>query len=334
MSPTPRCVPWLLSALPILAALTGCGEETTGPGGNPSREVPVFGVNLVEPSEVSMIVPTGSISGDEIKGHAFVRFDGASIAIHAPHEMVLTSATWVGASNDFGFQFDINARFRFRLGHIDEPRADIAALVPRDDPSSLFTNVGPVLILAGELIGYATGSGGGDGFDVGVYDLDQENLTPNADRYRQTQDWEKLNSACPFAYFDDSLRGEYEARFGTIGGVLVPGAPCRTISDVAGGGGVAGEWYLTSHAPDGTYRERFAIGQDLAGAAVRVAGIEGTHDFIAATDPQAVEDEVCYGGGGVFIFIRKTSPTTADAVFGTGDCPGSFPAGEFRSYER
>ncbi|MBZ0266977.1 hypothetical protein K8I85_02375, partial [bacterium] len=272
--------------------------------------------------------------GDEIKGHAFVRFDGDSIAIHAPHDMVLTSGSWVGASNDFGLQFDINARFRFRLGHIDEPRADIAALVPRDDPSSLFADIGPVSLQAGELIGYATATGPSVGFDVGVYDLDQENRTPNAERYRQQQDWEKLNSACPFAYFGDGLREGYAARFATIGGVAVPDAPCRTISDVVGGGGIAGEWYLTSHAPDDTYRERFAVGRDLAGIAVRVAGIAGVTDVVGAADPQTVEDEVCYAANGIYIFIRRTSPTTADVAFGTGDCPGSFPAGGFRSYER
>jgi hypothetical protein len=327
-------VPRIIAALPILAVLASCGEETHGPEGNTSREVPVFGSHLVDLSAVSLIVPTGSISGDEIKGHAFVRFDGASIAIHAPHDMVLTSGTWVGGSDDFGLQFDINARFRLRLGHIDEPRDDIAALVPQDDPSSIFTDIGPLAIQAGELIGYATTTGIVEGFDFGVYDLDEENETPNAERYRQLRDWEKLNSVCPFAYFADDLRDGYAAKFGTIGGLAVPGAPCRTISDVVGGGGIAGEWYLTSHAPDGTYRERFAVGWDLAGAATRVGGIEGVNDFVGASDPQTIDDEVCYEGNGIFIFIRRTSPTTADAIVGTGDCPGSFPAEGFRSYER
>ncbi|MBZ0268983.1 hypothetical protein K8I85_12560 [bacterium] len=302
--------------------------------GNQSRDVPVFRAHLVDVSAVPAIVPPGSISGDEIKGHAFVRFDGASIAIHAPHDMVLTSGTWVGASNDFGFDFEINARFRFRLGHIDEPRDDIAALVPRDDPSSLFSHIGPVALEAGELIGYATATAGVEGFDVGLYDLDQEVQSPNAERYRGLHDWEKLNSVCPFAYFEDALRGAYEDRFGTVGGTLVPDAACRTISDVVGGGGLAGEWYLTSHTPDGTYQERFAVGQDLAGTAVRVAGIGGTTDVAGVADPQTVETEACYAADGHFVWIRKTSPTTVDAIFGAGDCPGSFPAGEFRSYAR
>ncbi len=238
--------------------------------------------------------------------------------------MVLTSGTWVGASDDFGLQFDINARFRFRLGHIDEPRADIAALVPQDDPSSIFTDIGPLAIQAGELIGYATTTGIVEGFDVGVYDLDEENQTPNADRYRQLRDWEKLNSVCPFAYFADDLRDGYAAKFGTIGGLAVPGAPCRTISDVVGGGGVAGEWYLTSHAPDGTYQERFAVGWNLAGTATRVAGIGGVNDFVGTSDPQTVADEVCYEGNGASstsggprlpLPTRSSAPATAPGAF-------------------
>lgn len=317
----------------LLVAATACGGETTGPEGNESRDVPVFRTHLLDLSSVPQIVPTGSISGDEIKGHAFVRFEGASVAIYAPHDMVLTSGTWVGLSNDFGLQFDINARFRMRLGHIDEPRADLAALVPRSDPSSLFSDIGPVSIEAGELIGYATTAGPSEGFDVGLYDLDIENQTPNADRYRRIHDWEKLNSVCPFAYFDGPLKSAYEARFASVGGVLVPNAPCRTIGDVVGGGGIAGEWHLTSHAPDGTYSQRFAVGRDLAGLAVRVAGIGGTIDQVGSIDPQTVS-EACYEGNGAFVFIRRTSTTTADAVTGSGDCPSSFPTGAHRSYER
>jgi hypothetical protein len=305
-----------------------------GPGGNQSREVPVFATHLFDLSSVPAIVPTGSISGDEIKGHAFVRFEGDSIAIYAPVDMTLTSGTWVGLSDDFGLQFDINARFRLRLGHIDEPRADLAALIPRSDPSSIFSDVGPVTIRAGELIGHATAAGPSDGFDVGVYDLDVETPTPNAERYRRIRDWEKLNSVCPFAYFGSSLRSGYAERFHSIGGVAVPNAPCRTIGDVVGAGGLAGEWYLTSHAPDGVYGTRFAVGRDLAGLAVRVAGIGGIIDVVGATDPQTIQDEACYPGDGAFVYIRRTSATTADAVRGPGDCPASFPAGEHRSYER
>lgn len=327
---TPARTPTLLVAL-LLAA---CGGETTGPDDERSREVPVFRTHLVDLSAVSLIVPTGSISGDEIKGHAFVRFEGASVAIHAPVDMELTAGTWVGASNDFGLEFDINARFRFRLGHIDEVRADIAALIPRTDPSSLFTRIGPIAFRAGDLIGHATAAGPSEGFDVGLYDLDVENPTPNAARYRSLQDWEKLNSVCPFAYFDSSLRGGYAARFGSIGGVAAPNAPCRTIGDVVGGGGLAGEWYLTSHPPDATYRERFAVGRDLAGLAVRVAGIAGTTDVVGAPDPQTIQDQACYAGGGRFVFIRRTSDTTADAVTAPGECPAAFPEGAHRSYIR
>jgi hypothetical protein len=296
--------------------------------------VPVFRTHLLDVSAVSVIVPTGAISGDEIKGHAFIRFTGASIAIYAPYDMDLTSGTWVGQSNDFGLDFEINARFRFRLGHIDEPRADIAALIPRSDPSSLFTPIGPVKLKAGDLIGYATNAGPGEGFDVGLYDLDVENPTPNAARYRRIHDWEKLNSVCPFVYFESGLRSGYTSRLGNVGGTLVANVPCRTIGDVVSGGGLAGEWHLTSHAPDGDYQVRFAVGRDLTGTSVRVAGIGGVTDVPGAPDPQTVQDAACYEGNGRYVYIRRTGATTADAVTAVGACPSSFPAGLHRSYER
>ncbi len=330
----PRALRALLIPFAMSATLIGCGgDDSTGPEGNQSRDVPVFRTRLVDLSAVTGLVPPGAISGDEVKGHAFVRFTGASIAIYAPVDMVLTSGTWVGQSNDFGVQFHINARFLFRLVHIDDLRADLAALIPRTDPSSLFDDIGPVTIREGELIGHATNAGPGEGFDVGVYDLDVDNPTPNADRYRRDHDFEKLNSVCPFAYFDSSLRGGYYSRFTTVGSESVPNAPCRTLGDVVGGGGIAGEWYLTSHAPDGIYQSRFAVGINLSGQAGRVAGVGGTTDVIGAADPQTIESG-CYEGNGAFVFIRRTSATTADAVRAEGACPASFPAGEHRSYER
>lgn len=323
----------MASALFVWAA---CGSDATGTDEPPPASRPTFEVALVDPAGVAQIVPPGSISGDEIKGHAFVRFSPASIDVVAPVDMTLTRATWVGASDDYGLEFEINSRFRLRLGHIDAPRADIAALVPRTDPSSILVEVGPVLVRAGESIGRAE-QGGADpvlGFDFGVYDLDAEGVGPNAERYRQTSDYTKLGSVCGFELFEASIRGSYAARFASIGGVPVPGAPCRSIDDVVARGGVAGEWFLTSHPPDATYSERFAVGLDLSGTIVRVAGIAGSIDAAVAIDPQDVVGEVCYQASGRFVFLRPTSSSTADVVAGGGACPAVFPAGEHRSYRR
>lgn len=319
------------ATLILVAAITACGSGSsnpTGPDVPSGTSAPVLAAHLTDLSRVRHIVPTGSVSGDEIKGHAFVQTDGAGpVPVYAPVDMVLNEATWVGMSDDFGFQFDINQRFRLRLGHITDPRADIAALVPRDDPSSIFSSVGPLSIAAGELIGYTTGTVQTNGFDFGLYDLSTEVNTPNAQRYRQAFDWEKLNSVCGFSYFSADIRGAYYGLFGSIGGQLVPGAPCRTISDVVGEGGLAGEWFLADGTPNATYPSRFAVGSDLGGTSVRVAGIAGSLDAFGAPDPQSVRDEACYADSGRWVFLRLSSPTVLDALAGEGDCPAEFPGG-------
>lgn len=328
---------WIGASVVVGASLLlGCGEDPAGTDDPTPAVPPVFETHLTDPSGIGQIVPPGSISGDEIKGHSFVRFTPASVELFAPVDMTLTRATWVGGSNDYGMEFEINSRFVLRLGHVDEPRADLAALIPRSDPSSILVEVGPVFIRAGESLGRATGGGVGlvDAFDFGLYDLQTETSGPNTERYRSTRDYTKLNSVCGYAYFADGLRSAYSSRFGTIGGVAVPGADCRTIGDVVGRGGVAGEWYLTSHAPDAVYGERFAVGLDLGGLAVRIGGVDGFLDVVGASDPQDVTGEVCYEGSGRFVFIRPSSATTADVVAGAGACPTTFPDGDHRSYAR
>lgn len=322
-------------AVAAAAALTGCGSEGTGPDEPRDTGPPVLSAHLTDLSRVRYIVPPGSISGDEIKGHSHVQTDGAGpVPVYAPVDMVLVAGTWVELSDDFGFEFEIGERFRLRLGHITDPRGDIAALIPRDDPSSLFSRVGPVPVAAGELIGHTTGTRQTNGFDFGLYDMDVEVVTPNAATYRANREWTKLNSVCPYDYFDAGLRAGYFALFGTIAGVLVPGADCRRIDDVALGGTLAGEWYLTSHPPDGTYLPRFAVGADLAGTAVRIAGIGGVLDVVGAPDPRTVVDRACYEGDGRFVFLRLTAADGLEAVAGPGPCPADFPGTGARSYRR
>lgn len=323
----------LAAALLFLAA---CGSEATGPGDQPGPGVvPVFTSHLTDLSRIVRIVPPGSVAGDEIKPHGYLFSDGnGPVPVYAPVDMVLTSATWVGAWNDFGFQFDINSRFRLRLGHITHPRADIAALVPRTDPSSLFDEVGPVAFKAGDLIGHTAGVAPTNGFDFGVYDLQTDINTPSAARYRRDHLWTSLNSVCGYSYFDAGLRGGYYAKFASIGGIMVPGAPCRSNEDVVSGGGLAGEWVLTSHAPSGNYQRQFAVGISLDRGTVRVAGLGGIIDQAGAADPQSIHTEACYSGHGNFIYLRLSTPTTLDVVAEPGDCPATFPAGNHRTYGR
>jgi hypothetical protein len=79
---------------------------------------------------------------------------------------------------------------------VDRVRADIAALVPRTDPSSLVDDIGPVAFTAGHLVGHTAGVPPANGYDFGVYDLQADLDTPSAARYRRDHLWTSFNSVC------------------------------------------------------------------------------------------------------------------------------------------
>ncbi len=311
-----------------------CGGDSVGPVEETPQPALAFTAHVTDPDRIVLVVPPGSVSGDETKGHAFLRLDGSSAPIYAPMAMTLTSGTWVGFSDDYALEFSVGDRYRVRFSHIDEPRADLVADISRSDASSRFVEVDPVEVEAGALLGHTRGTAEVFSFDLGVYDLQSETTDgPNAPRYRAEGPRTKLGSLCPFDAFGASLQAVYASRFGSIGGRSVPGGPCRTFHDAAGGG-VAGEWFLASGSPDGVWPGRFAVGLELGGGVVRVAGIAGTTLMASgAADPGGVTGSVCYADATRFVFIALDG-AGADVATGSGPCPETAPAEGTRRYVR
>ena len=326
-----------LLALTTLALFAACGG---GGGGDGEPEVDLLSIprisfdnHVTDTSRLTLVVLTGGLSGDEVKAHSHFRTDGSSVPIYAPIAMTLRRGSWSSLSNDHQLVFEINPRYWIILGHVTDPRADVLAAIPRVDTVG-WIDVDPISFAAGEQIASSSGTTAVNGIDFGLYDLAIESTTANSPRFREQMFWQKMHSVCPYAYFSDALRPSYEALYGSMGGVSVPGAPCRTFADQYLSDSIAGEWTLTSHAPDGTYRPRFAIGTTLGPTNTRIVGIGSTFDVPGGVDPKSVTGDVCYESGGNFIYLRRTSPTTLDAILGVGSCPPSFPAGAHRSYER
>lgn len=143
-----RCLRTVIaSASGVLLACGGDGGSHEPPVDTRPRTVPVFTTHLTDPAGITQIVPPGSVAGDEIKGHSFIRHDGRVMPLYAPVDMELKRGTYVAQSNDYGLEFEINGRFRLRLGHVELPRADIRALLPVSG-SSQFTEFAQPLSFA------------------------------------------------------------------------------------------------------------------------------------------------------------------------------------------
>ncbi len=331
--------PFALAIACAVAVTAACRPGSTSPsgtamGGCSGSGPPTFSVHITDLTRIALIVPPGALSGNSIKPHSHFRTDGGAVPLRAPADMTLTQGTWIGASNDYLLFFTINCDFRLSLGHVTDPVASIASLISRSDPGSTLADVGPLTLRAGDLLGQSSGTSEVNGIDFGLYDMRVEADTPNAATYRDRGYWTLLHAVCPYESFDASLRSGYFARFGSVTGLPVPGGPCRVLSDQVADGTVSGEWFLTSHTPDGVYQEQMAVGTTLDGGTVRVAGIDGMLDAAGGPDPKTVTGEVCYSAGGRYVFLRMGSTATLDAIHGTGACPGVFPSGAHRTYRR
>ncbi len=339
------------SALLLVAALAlpGCGSSGTGPGGQDggscvSDAAPVFTRHLTDLSQVDVVIPPGSVSGDRIASHSYIGLRvPTSVPVQAPVEARLINGAFYreGGVNQYLLLFRVSCEVTFLLDHVVDPIGSIRALFPSTPAND--TRMGPdlaapPLFRAGDPLGQTTGVPFSGRWDFGVYNTGHVNVFGNNARY-QANFWSRdLNAVCPYDYFAEPLRGEYYALFGTIGGTPVPGAPCRGASqDVAGS--ASGAWFLDVGA-DGTYGNRMAIAATLDQGQVRMGGV-GSGLWIDSGDPTfviptAITDEHCYFKNGTVLYL-KVEGTTALRVFHenpSAGCPGAMPSAAARTYVR
>jgi len=349
----------ILSGVLILLLLSiasiQCGKLTSSNQSNsdlPSNPSPVFTHHLTNLNNIKGIVPLGAVSDNTIaeKTYFFCKYDAngnpIKVPLYAPVDMKLVSMAYRISQNQDQYLlfFQVSKEVKIRLDHIDSPIQQIkdvgpSSPAPKDDTKTSKPKK-ELTFKAGDLIGYTNGTNVGV-WDFGVSNTTIENQFVNMDRYRNSKiDFEELHADCPYNYFADSLRSQYEALFALQTGVPYKGATCRSASrDVKGA--LSGAWYLDKD-PYGDFREVLAIAADFNGE-IRIAGL-GNNDLIVSPNPSPatnpddvkVNDEICYegSGGGNFAYFKVLSNTQVNVAYGTGGCPASFPKTNTQIYVR
>ncbi len=316
-------------------------SPSSGCAPNPS---PVFTRHITDLSQLEIIVPPGSLSGDHISSHSYVgNALPTTVPVYAPVDAHLVNGAYYheGGLNQYSLLFRVSCEVTFVLDHFVDPIDSIRSMFP--DSASDHTRTGPDLedplpVHAGDLLGYTTGVPSSGRWDFGVYNTEHMNTFGNNTRYESNYWWRDLNSDCPYDYFSDPLREEYYARLGTAGGTLVPGADCRGASqDVAGT--PSGAWFLDS-GQEGAYGARMAIAATLDDGQVRMGGV-GSGLWIDLGEPTFalpadITDEHCYLKNGTVVYLKVLSSTELMVYYqnpATG-CPSAIPSAQAKIYVR
>lgn len=287
-------------------------------------------------SQIASIVPAGSPSGGVIKPHSYLHNKdqigddhlNVRVPVYAVADAILTSVAFYGTTLDtaeYLIFFDVTCEISYKFDHLSELAPKLADVSPQIPANTSHGNeTPPIEVKAGELIGYSVGAGGRGAWDFGAYDLTHRNNFANQERYEFAK--QSLHTVCPYDYFDEPLKSEMYALFGTHDQRLLPDVFCTTTErDVLGA--AAGAWFSSIDLAFADSNLAIAM---LPGDTVAITGIGRDlridHDEPTWLDPVELTTTHCYAGDGRWFFIEISSDgMSIEIAEGSGACPTSMP---------
>ena len=312
---------------------------------------PIFTNHITDLERVASIVNLGMVSDNTIAQHTYVHpiqgigsdSEDRKIPIYAPMRGQLydagysvgydpaTKSAKAGEEGQYLLYFQVSCQVTIRLAHVAGVVDKLAERLPSSPKFDSRTDgiEPPVMFEAGEQIGWFLLDG--QALDFGLYNTEHINMFINQERYRFFQ--QPLHADCPYDYFQESLRSQYYALFGTPWLDLFPDSHCGTVSrDVAGT--IAGQWFNAPWPPPGLSpgeaqgggEMAVAIGNHRDGTAeiggpffhLRIHPSNPTH-----ADPTLVTTENCYSDRSQFVFLKVLSDDRLGVANGSGECPSN-----------
>jgi hypothetical protein len=344
----------------ILLTLISCGADAGDdfPPNEcpmPSNPDPVFPHHLTDLTHISTIHPMGAAwgGGIHVNGHTYLqispRYQGISVPVYAPVDSRLERIIKAREPNgeyDWAFTMRVSCEVVYIMTHLTHPVQaieDVWEGPPSVDSSDFMylNDDNYIYFKAGDLIAYTTGTQAANNWDFGVYHTEHYNDFISPERFYHPvlkgEISRMLNSVCPYPFFIQELREQYEALYGNL--LLdrpVPGAHCRQVSrDKLGT--IAGTWYRVSGDPE-FYKEIVGIGSEFGGDVIvgGIAGASRSWRVLAQSDvePKTVTDSHCYYDGGHFGYLKLINDMLMHVYYGTGECPDEFPDSGYAVYER
>ena len=367
-TPTPTAAPATVTPTPVPSSPTAIpGEPTLTPSLCVDNASPIFTNHITDLQFVSSIVNLGMVSDNNIAQHTYVHplrpgdsevsemaYEDRKIPIYAPMEGKIAEANWsapydpvtdsvkVGEDGQYLLYLQVSCQVTIRLAHVAgvvDKLAERLPSTPKFGDSRTDDVVPPVKFEAGEQIGWFLI--GGDSMDFGLFNTEHVNEFINQGRYKFFQ--QPLHADCPYDYFQESLRSQYYALFGTPWFTMFPDSHCGTASrDLAGT--IAGQWFHEPWPPSGVDPDEAQDGGEMAVAIgthrdgeVAIGGPSfhlkiKTNDTTYA-DPTTVTTQHCYSYGGQSVFLKVMSDDRLAVAILPSECPDSMPD-EYTTYYR
>lgn len=163
-------------------------------------------IRAVEPT-----LPTVGVS----RHRAWLDIDvkkGAKVPVFAPVDSELVGGVYKDARGalDYGLHFQVSCEIWYLINHVTEPVKKIRNVfpkVPQTDTKDGPRIRPPMVVKAGELIGYTTGTPKAKNFDFGVFDLNHGNPGLPADG--GSIYGKEKNFICPFDRLPDAIKRKY-----------------------------------------------------------------------------------------------------------------------------
>ncbi len=191
-----------------------------------SNQAPDFTDDITDINLVSQIIQPPSTGTGGLKTHAFMYTDLERVPVYAPADVSLTSGAFYLETNEGGeylLLFDVTCEITFRFDHITEPAdAIVAAFSDEPQEGTQTTQLAePIEFLAGDLIGYTTGTIYGV-WDFGLYNSEVANQFSDDPDYNTSEVY--TTAICPFDFFGEDQRTIYYDLFAKTEDQLPEGA--------------------------------------------------------------------------------------------------------------
>lgn len=193
---------------------------------NDKETNPYFGVPCVSNSKVqfthdftdvdkiSSVEPTIITPGNS-RHRAWLNIRSDKVPIFAPVDSELISGVYKNARGalDYDLHFQVSCEIWYLINHVIDPVGKIENVFPKTPQTDTRTNPPfkePIKVMAGELLGYTTGTPVAHNFDFGVFDLNHSNDGLPGDE--GSKYGKEANFICPFDVLPDELRKKYYSK--------------------------------------------------------------------------------------------------------------------------
>mgnify|MGYP001587355508 CR=1 FL=1 len=318
-------------------------EQSTGGQSNEvncvSNPNPVFTHAFTDIAKLTEVSQYGNNAlynpGSQARSYVSVK-EGESTPVYAPINMTITRIYYSDKNYSFlepGFirpeyriNFEISCEVEMAYDHIVSLADKFKEFAPQ--VSSPGRNEGvevSILVKAGEIIGYTSGSFPGRAFDFIM--LNKAKLHPHLNRARWVTD-NSLYKDCPYDYFTDELKQQYYNLFVEEQGVRSCGPRVKEVQNT-----VAGYWFqgeaTESNGPRFViYGSKHFVEWTLIKSSESPVAYRTQDAGFVLPEKITQGKSTCYydGNRNVYLYVKMISNDKMGLVTGNGNCPSGFPA--------